>query len=123
MIDRDALHRQLVHRVYRIDSWAADHSETWPRPLRAAYDRFDEHRVLQALCAVLGHEPEPDQCLMPEHDQCGLCQSLLPFQAGNVPARLLRRLHYRLDDPELSAKITAKLGDDGLDRKPRRSHG
>jgi hypothetical protein len=115
VIDRGQLRLALIRRVYRLDDWVMDRYEKWPRRLREAYDeRFDEQRVAQALCAVLGHEPETDQCLLPEHDHCAWCARLMPFQAANVPGRLLRRLHYRLDDPELSAKITEKLGEDGL---------
>lgn len=122
MIDRDGLHRTLMHRLYQVDNWALGRYEKWPQPFRGAYDRFDERWVAQVLCGVLGHEPEADQCGMPEHDMCSWCLCLLPFQADNVPRRLLRRLHYRLDDPELSARITEKLGEDGLDLR-RRAHG
>lgn len=109
-----SLRSKLISKSYVVEGWITDHYESWPKPIRDWWDQVDEPVVARQLCSIFGHVPERDHCGMPEHDCCAWCQKLMPFQAGDVPGRLLKRLHWLLKDPELSAQITEKLGEDGL---------
>lgn len=47
--------------------------------------------VIEAICAVAGHEAVQDHCGKPEHDLCGWCGARMPGQAKR-PARHAERL-------------------------------
>lgn len=113
------LRSRLIGKSYQVENWVTDRYEGWPKPVRDWWDDRDEGILVRRLCSVFGHEPEWDQCGIPEHDCCAWCQKLLPYQGRDVPDRLLKRLHWYLNDPELSAKITEKLGENGLNLRSR----
>lgn len=47
-----------------------------PLPWRIAFAL--EKSGLWILCKIYGHEPERDQCGIPEHDFCGWCNRPMP---------------------------------------------
>jgi hypothetical protein len=61
--------------------WWWDRLERWVSV--STLERID--MVVQALqrplCWLLGHQPERDQCNLPEHDYCLFCQKSMPGQA------------------------------------------
>ena len=116
------LHSKLMLKAYRVENWITDRYERWPKPVREWWDKTDDGTFARLLCGVLGHEAEKDHCGIPEHDCCSWCHERMPFQAGDVPERLLRRLHWYLDSPTLSKMVNEKLGENGLNLR-QRGHG
>ena len=53
------------------------------------------YTVMKRFCAVLGHQPEMDQCGKPEHDVCRYCKASTPFMAPgrSVLDVVVREIH------------------------------
>lgn len=54
----------------------------WDRwePVLDALESAQE-AIGNAVCSVVGHEPERDQCNLPEHDYCQWCRMRMPHGA------------------------------------------
>lgn len=84
-MNRRKLRWRIQWKVDRYEDWLCDRRWT-PNWL------FVPDRVNHALCVVLGgHEPIEDQCGIPEHDYCAICQASTPNSAVEERAQ---RLHW-----------------------------
>lgn len=60
------------------DRWVVDAPDgNWRWKLGTAI----EEPGLRAICLIVGHDPEQDQCGIPEHDFCMTCRKLTPSKA------------------------------------------
>lgn len=81
---RRELRRRIQWKVDQYEDWLCDRNWT-PDFL------FVPERVNRALCIVLGgHVPMEDQCGIPEHDYCAICQASTPDGATEERAQRLR---------------------------------
>jgi len=62
----------------RFDWVDSKHVDTWEK-LWEAWD-WTGDKVAKVTCAMVGHQPERDQCNRPEHDFCFWCKKSMPGQ-------------------------------------------
>lgn len=76
--------REEAHEAYFRMVWLEDEAFHRGTPsTEGEHEEIDEARSLIArfICKIYGHEPTQDQCGMPEHDYCTICEELTPGQA------------------------------------------
>jgi hypothetical protein len=72
---REAERDQIWRAFLLLDDRIPD--ESWDDP--KVEDTMDGFRRL--ICVTYGHMPVADQCGLPQHDFCMICQELMPGQA------------------------------------------
>lgn len=71
----------LVEGQYAVAGWLQERRRTrrLGEYLETAQRMLVETPTRRTLCAFLGHLPERDQCMRPEHDYCVWCLRSMPY--------------------------------------------
>jgi len=69
------IHYRINMRWVRFEDWLSS-QDGWLSEQDFMYQQ--DGWLARRLCAVLGHEPVPDQCNKPEHDYCVWCGKRMP---------------------------------------------
>lgn len=81
----DPKHKELVSSIFAVEAWIIEHllDDDKDDKLEPLWAMIDRSKI--AVCAIYGHVPTMDHCMIPEHDFCEVCNELTPNQAPRKP--------------------------------------